>query len=80
MGGAQPKILNQSTPTEESEDVKQHNAEYAKRHDRTGGDHADEKVDPKFWSGRFLSTLAILQRSSLRLIRLILRSGTGGTG
>lgn len=80
VGGAQPKILNQNAPTEETEDVKQHNAEYAKRHDRTGGDHADEKVDPKFWSGRCPSILTILQCCSPRVIRLILRSGTGGTG
>lgn len=60
VDGAQPKILNQNAPVEESEDVKQHNAEYAKRHDRTSQGQADEKVDPKFWSGRFLSILTAL--------------------
>lgn len=79
VGGAQPKILSQNGPIEESEDVKQHNAEYAKRHDRNGGDHADEKVDPKFWSGRFLSILTVLLNSSFRVSRLTVRSGTGGT-
>ena len=52
---AQPKILSQDSPVEESEDVKQHNADYAKRHDRPGaisGEQADQKVDPKYWSGR----------------------------
>jgi hypothetical protein len=58
VDGAQPKILNQGVPAEESEDVKQHNAEYAKRFDRPdtkAGDQDDQKVDPKYWSGRFQS-------------------------
>ena len=79
MGGAQPKILSQNAPVEESEDVKQHNAEYAKRHDRNAGDHADEKVDPKFWSGRLLAVHIVILCTSIRARRLILRTGTGGT-
>lgn len=82
VDGAQPKILNQNAPIEESEDVKQHNAEYAKRHDRTnstGGDQADQKVDPKFWSGRLQLILTVLPIPSLREIRLILKLDTGDT-
>ncbi len=56
-GGAQPKILNPDAPAEEGEDVKQHNADNAKRHDRADGDQDDQKVDPKYWSG--MSSLII---------------------
>lgn len=62
LNGAQPKILNQNAPVEESEDVKRHNADYVKRHDRQGninGDQADQKVDPKYWSGRSQLILAV---------------------
>lgn len=43
VDGAQPKILSENGPIEESEDVKQHNAEYAKRHDRTGDTGRDQE-------------------------------------
>jgi hypothetical protein len=57
-GGAQPKILNPDAPTAEGEDVKQHNADNAKRHDRADGDQDDPKVDPKYWSGQSSSIIA----------------------
>lgn len=59
IDGAQPKILDQGVPAEESEDVKQHNAEYAKRFDRpdTKADEEEQKVDAKYWSGRFQGIL-----------------------
>lgn len=49
---AQPKILNEGIPTEESEDVKQHNADLAKRHDHaeTHADDDNVKVDKQYWS------------------------------
>lgn len=50
---AQPKILNEGIPAVESEEVKQHNEDMAKRHDRAET-HADDesiKVDKKYWSG-----------------------------
>lgn len=43
VDGAQPKILSPGAPTEESEDVKQHNAEYAKRPDRTSDTGRDQE-------------------------------------
>lgn len=52
--GAQPKILNESVPTELSDEVKQHNEEMTHRHDRAGaqiGDSKDDKVSKGFWSG-----------------------------
>lgn len=59
---AQPKILNESIPAEESEEVKQHNADLAKRHDRAET-HADDesiKVDKKYWSDSRLFSLVPL--------------------
>lgn len=41
-GGPQPKILSENVPAEESDDVKAHNEDMAKRHDR-----ADAEVDKK---------------------------------
>jgi hypothetical protein len=54
--GLEPKILNESPPKEESEDVKQHNKEFNERADRAhesipNEDAEKDKVSPKFWSG-----------------------------
>ncbi|KAL8823704.1 MAG: hypothetical protein Q9191_005621 [Dirinaria sp. TL-2023a] len=50
---SQPRILQENNP-EHSEDVKRHNEEYSKRHDRPA-EHANEKEDQTvgkgFWSG-----------------------------
>lgn len=53
--GAQPKILNEGPPAEQSDDVKQHNKEMANRYDRAGtqvGEQQDEKVGKGYWSGK----------------------------
>jgi len=51
--GAQPKIHSQDEPGAENDDVKKHNEEMRNRHDKPRVQSEDnEKVDPKFWSGR----------------------------
>ena len=53
---SKPRILQENNP-EHSEDVKRHNEEYSKRHDRPA-EHADEggnqTVGKGFWSGEWL--------------------------
>jgi hypothetical protein len=54
--GAQPKILNESSPKEESEEVKQHNAEMEQRAEKAHGqvskeDAQKDNVAKGFWSG-----------------------------
>lgn len=53
--GLEPKILNESPPKEDaSQDVKQHNEDFANRADRAhehSFDAEKDKVSPKFWSG-----------------------------
>lgn len=54
--GAQPKILDESVPTEQSDEVKQHNKEMDNRHDRAGTSVEDaekDKVGKGYWSGEF---------------------------
>jgi hypothetical protein len=58
--GAQPKILNESTPAkdEQSDDVKQHNKVMEQRTEEenkqaSNEDAKDEKVPKKFWAGEF---------------------------
>lgn len=56
---AQPKILSEGVPTEQSDEVKQHNKEMANRHDRAGtsvGDGEKEKVGKGYWSGKIYCT------------------------
>lgn len=50
-GGPQPKILSEDQPTEESDDVKAHNQDMAKRHDRANAEVNDEgqTVQKGFW-------------------------------
>lgn len=50
-GGPQPKIFNEKVPTEESEDVKKHNEDLSKRHDRPNAevDVKGETVEKGFW-------------------------------
>ncbi|KAL8938696.1 MAG: hypothetical protein Q9216_003756 [Gyalolechia sp. 2 TL-2023] len=51
--GPQPKILSENQPTEESDDVKAHNQDMAKRHDRANAEVNDEgqTVEKSFWKG-----------------------------
>jgi hypothetical protein len=50
--GAQPKIHNSKVPSEESDDVKQHNEDMGKRHDSSHKQSNDDgKVAKGFWSG-----------------------------
>ncbi len=50
--GAQPKIHDSKVPSEESDEVKQHNDEMGKRHDRSHEQQDDDgKVGKGFWSG-----------------------------
>ena len=55
LGGAQPKILSEgSGPKEESEEVRRHNEDMTKRHDRPRegvDDQGNDYVDKGFWSG-----------------------------
>lgn len=50
-GGPQPKILSEGVPAEESDDVKAHNEDMAKRHDRTNAeaDNKEQRVGKGFW-------------------------------
>ena len=59
VSGSRPKILGENDP-EHSEDVKAHNEDMKKRHDRPQeGVEPDAKdnVDPKFWSGKDYASL-----------------------
>lgn len=61
VSGSRPKILSENDP-EHSEDVKAHNEDMKKRHDRPQeGVEPDAKdnVDPKFWSGKYTMTPSI---------------------
>ncbi len=49
---AQPKIHNASVPPEGNDEVKKHNEELGKRHDRAHNQKNDDgKVDKPYWSG-----------------------------
>ena len=50
-GPPQPKILSENTPTEESDEVKAHNEDMAKRHDRANAevDGQGDTVEKGFW-------------------------------
>ncbi|KAL8732899.1 MAG: hypothetical protein Q9166_002500 [cf. Caloplaca sp. 2 TL-2023] len=52
-GGPQPKIHAEQTPAEESDDVKAHNEDMTKRHDRANAevDKKGETVEKGFWKG-----------------------------
>ncbi|KAI4233124.1 MAG: hypothetical protein L6R40_007189 [Gallowayella cf. fulva] len=55
--GPQPKIHSENIPAEESDDVKAHNEDMTKRHDRATAevDKKGETVEKGFWKvGRFL--------------------------
>ena len=57
VNGAQPKILNETTPATESEDVKQHNEEMEQRaetaHEQVDKEGAEkDKVSKSFWAGK----------------------------
>ncbi|KAI4109402.1 MAG: hypothetical protein L6R37_000559 [Teloschistes peruensis] len=51
--GPQPKIHAENTPAEENDDVKAHNEDMAKRHDRANAevDSKGETVEKGFWKG-----------------------------
>ena len=54
--GAKPKILDETPPADPPEDVKQHNQEFEKRHDRAAGKinpDGKDNVGKGFWSGKF---------------------------
>ena len=54
VSGSKPKILGENNP-EHSEDVKAHNEDMKKRHDRPQegvGPDAKDNVDKGFWSGK----------------------------
>ena len=56
--GAKPKIHSTSSPPEPNEDVKRHNEEHSKRHDRSATrpeDDSSQKVDKGFWGGKIES-------------------------
>ncbi|KAL8935685.1 MAG: hypothetical protein Q9211_004569 [Gyalolechia sp. 1 TL-2023] len=50
-GGPQPKIFSGDQPTEESDEVKAHNQDMAKRHDRANAEVNDDRqtVGKDFW-------------------------------
>ena len=50
-GGPQPKIHSEKVPAEESDDVKAHNEDMAKRHDRANAevDNKGHTVEKGFW-------------------------------
>ena len=53
--GASPRIHSENTPAEENADVKKHNEELEKRHDRASNkvdDDGKDNVSKKFWSGK----------------------------
>ena len=53
--GAKPKIHSTNSPPEPNEEVRRHNEEHSKRHDRSetrSKDDGGQKVDKGFWSGR----------------------------
>ncbi|KAL8768650.1 MAG: hypothetical protein Q9209_005209 [Squamulea sp. 1 TL-2023] len=52
-GAPQPKILSENPPAEESDDVKAHNEDMGKRHDRANAevDEKGETVEKGFWKG-----------------------------
>ncbi|MCJ1389175.1 hypothetical protein MMC18_002030 [Xylographa bjoerkii] len=53
--GASPKIHSENIPAEESAEVKKHNEELEKRHDRASNkvdDDGRDNVNKKFWSGK----------------------------
>lgn len=59
ISGAQPKILSegQDSNKEESEEVRRHNEDMGKRHDRPKegvDDQGKDYVDKGFWSGEYL--------------------------
>ena len=49
---AQPKIHSESDPGEPSEDVKSHNEDMKKRHDRPHETDEGDAVKAGFWSGQ----------------------------
>lgn len=55
-GGPQPKIHAENSPTEESDDVKAHNEDMGRRHDRANAevDAKGETVEKGFWKVCFL--------------------------
>lgn len=76
--GAQPKILNEGPPAEQSDEVKQHNREMANRHDRAGtqvGKQEDEKVGKGYWSGKMSPIRHSPSKPNRQLINL---TGHGG--
>ena len=58
---AKPKIHDAKIPSEESEDVRKHNEDMGKRHDRPHNQiDEDGKVEKGFWSGE--SILMVVMR------------------
>lgn len=57
--GPQPKIYKHDAPEEQthSDEVRKHNEDVAKRHDRPNEQsaHEDDKVDKTFWKGKLLA-------------------------
>ncbi|KAI4192552.1 MAG: hypothetical protein LQ350_008625 [Teloschistes chrysophthalmus] len=68
--GPQPKIHAENTPAEENDDVKAHNEDMAKRHDRanTEVDSKGDTVEKGFWK---ITTTASNMRFSLSSILLV---------
>lgn len=63
--GAQPKILNENPPSEESPEVRQHNQEMENRAERaetkiSNEDAEKDKVSPGFWSGKLVKRVKSL--------------------
>lgn len=58
VSGSRPKILTENDP-EHSEDVKAHNEDMKKRHDRPQEGvepDANDNVDPSFWKGKYTTS------------------------
>ena len=70
--GPQPKIHNHTAPNPDShsEEVRQHNEEMSRRHDRPTekSEGKDEKVDKNFWKGEFTLCIRSLHANSDQLI------------
>lgn len=68
----QPKILNEGVPAVESKEVKEHNEDMTRRHDRAdtnADDSKDQYVDKKFWSGIDDSSISFLRQRKLIVAR-----------
>lgn len=76
--GPQPKIYKHNAPKEhtQSDEVRAHNEDMEKRHDRPNEKSGDEKdkVDKGFWSGKLLATFLVYSAEFLQV--MVVPTGT----